>query len=297
MTAAPTVSLETADLDSRAFLPAVSRGWVIRTVLRRVVIGVSVAVIAVAVLAAFLPGLFTSRDPTAAVPAERLRAPDAGHWFGTDELGRDLFSRVVHGAALSLGATLLAVLVAFLVGSALGLLAGSVGGAVDTVVARVIDVMLSIPSLLLALAVVTALGFGSVNVAIAVGFTGIGNFARVMRAEVLKVIEMDYVECASAAGVRRLTIVLRHVLPNASGSVVVLATLEFGTAILSISSLSFLGFGAAPPAAEWGSLVADGRSYLATAWWLTTIPGLVIVAVVLSFNRISHAIDERFGVR
>lgn len=241
---------------------------------------------------ALFPDLFTTRDPLAGVPRDKLHPPGAEYLFGTDHLGRDVFSRVVHGTALSLQATAIAVAVGLVVGSTIGVLSGFAGGRVDDVVMRFVDVLLSIPGLLLSLAVVTALGFGTVNVAIAVGIASVASFARLMRSDVLRTRTMTFVEAASVCGVRKPAVLWRHVLPHSLSSVLVLAALEFGAAILAVSSLSFLGFGAPPPAPEWGSLVADGRNYLVTAWWLTTLPGLVIALSVLAANRISRALDE-----
>ncbi|RKN04775.1 ABC transporter permease [Streptomyces radicis] len=251
----------------------------------------SVLLIATVLTAAVAPGLFTSQDPLTGVPADRLLAPSADHLFGTDQLGRDLFTRTVHGAAESLRATALAVGLGLVVGSAFGLVAGAFGGLVDDALMRVADVLLSIPALLLSLTVVTALGFGTVNVAIAVGVTSVASFARIMRAEVIRVRDVGYVEAAYASGVRRPTVLLRHVLPNASGPVLVFAAVEFGTVLLAVSALSFLGYGAQPPEPEWGALVSDGRDYLATAWWLTTLPGLTIAATVLAANRVARALE------
>jgi peptide/nickel transport system permease protein len=241
---------------------------------------------------ALFPEVFSSRDPLTGVPKDKLQPPGTEYLFGTDHLGRDVFSRVVHGTALSLQATAIAVAVGLVVGSAIGVLSGFAGGRVDDVVMRLVDVLLSIPGLLLSLAVVTALGFGTVNVAIAVGVASVASFARLMRSDVLRTRTQTFIEAASVCGVRKWTVLWRHVLPHSLGSVLVLAALEFGAAILAVSSLSFLGFGAPPPAPEWGSLVAEGRNYLVTAWWLTTLPGLVIALAVLSANRISRALDE-----
>ena len=238
------------------------------------------------------PGLFTGQDPIDGVPADKLTGPSPAHWFGTDQLGRDLFTRVVYGSALTLQAALIAVGIGLLIGSVLGLLAGFVGRWVDDVIMRISDVLLSIPSLLLSLALITVLGFGTVNVAIAVGLGSVAAVARIMRSEVIRVRNAVYVDAAVAAGNRWTRVLFRHVLPNSVGPVVVLAALEFGTAILAISALSFLGYGAQPPAPEWGSLVSTGRNFLTTAWWLTTLPGVVIALTVLSANAISRALDS-----
>lgn len=263
--------------------------------LRRPGLVLALAVVAVVVLAAVGPGLFTDRDPLVGVPAEIFRPPSAEHWFGTDELGRDLFARIVHGTALSLQATVIAVAVAFLAGGAIGLLAGFVGGWLDDLLMRAADVLLAIPALFLSLALVTALGYGTVKVAIAVGVAGVAGFARVMRAEVLRLRQAVFVEAARSSGARWYTVLGRHILPNAIGPVAVLATLDLGTAVLAVSALSFLGFGAEPPQPEWGMLISNGRNYLANAWWISTFSGLMVVGVVVATNRIARALDGEWA--
>jgi peptide/nickel transport system permease protein len=245
---------------------------------------VALAVVAVVLAWALTPGLFTGYDPVTGVPADRLRPPDGVHWFGTDHLGRDLFARTVHGTSLSVRAALLAIGVALVAGSGIGLVAGFLGGPVDDALMRATDVLLAIPGLLLSLAVVTALGFGTVKVAVAVGIASVATFARVMRSQVLRVRHATYVEAARLAGSGRAAVVLRHVLPNAAGPVLALAAVELGAVILAVSALSFLGYGATPPTPEWGSLVAEGRDYLAVAWWYSTLPGLVIALFVLAIG-------------
>lgn len=287
------------DAGAETAAPVTARASVLLTgagLLRRnLSVVISAAVLLLAVGFAVFPGVFASGDPLQGVPADKLQGPSVEHWFGTDNIGRDVYTRVVHGAGLSLTATLLAVGLALVVGSLVGLLSGAAGGAVDAVLMRIVDVLLSIPTLLLSLALVTALGFGTINVAIAVGVTLVANFARVMRSEVLRVRRALYVEAAIASGVRWHTVLRRHVLRNAYAPVLALSAVEFGMAVLAVSALSFLGFGAVPPTPEWGSLISEGRNYLATAWWMTTLPGLVIVAVVLAAHRIGHAVDDRSG--
>ncbi|MBW8486762.1 ABC transporter permease [Actinomadura parmotrematis] len=268
-----------------------------RFLLRRPGLVLSALTVLAVVVAAFRPETFTSADPLAGVPAHRFQAPSAAHWFGTDELGRDVFARMAHGAALSMKATLIAVAVAFVFGGLVGLVSGFVGRWVDDVLMRAVDVVLAIPALFLSLALVTALGYGTVKVAVAIGVASVASFARVMRAEVLRVRQAVYVEAARACGVRWWNVLGRHVLPNAIGPVLVLATLDFGTAILGVSALSFLGYGEPPPAPEWGTVIAGGRNYLANAWWLTALPGLVIAATVLSTNRIARALDGEWARR
>jgi peptide/nickel transport system permease protein len=250
---------------------------------------VSWLVLALVLLWALAPDLFTSQDPLLGDPSDKLLGPSWHHPFGTDQLGRDLYARVVHGAWLSLSGVFLAVALAVVVGSLLGLIAGYFGGLIDECVMRVCDVLLAVPSLLLSMAIITVLGQGAVKVAIAVGVAGVAGFARTVRSEVLKVRESGFVEAARTAGVHRWTVVFRHVVPNSYRPAVVLATVEFGTSLLAIAGLSFLGYGEPPPQPEWGSLISGGRDFLQSAWWLTTVPGLVVVAIVLSVNRISHS--------
>ncbi|WP_035750296.1 ABC transporter permease [Arthrobacter sp. 35W] len=245
-------------------------------------------ILLLALLAVAAPGLLATQNPLEGVATQKLLGPSAQHWFGTDHLGRDLYSRVIYGARLSVAAAALAVVIGVLVGAAVGLLAGAIGGVVDFVIMRVVDVLIAVPGILLALIVVATLGFGPWSVAIGVGLGAAGAFARVMRSQVLRVRNEEYVEAAGALGVRRGTVLVTHVLPNAARPVISMAALELGTAILSVSALSFLGFGPQPPAPEWGSLVAAGREFVATSMWLSVLPGAVIVAVVLSVNRIAH---------
>ena len=252
----------------------------------------AVAVVSLGVLWALVPGVFSPGDPLTGTPADKLLPPSAAHWFGTDTLGRDLFGRVVHGAVHSLSGALIAVTVGLALGTLLGAIAGALGGVVDDVLMRIVDVLLAIPGLLLSLSVIILLGFGTVNAAIAVGLGSIAAFARLMRAEVARVRRTEYVEAAYGSGATFFTVLRRHVLPNSLTPIVALAALQFGTAILAISTLGFLGYGAPPPTPEWGLLIADGRNYIGTAWWLTALPGLVVVAVVLSANRISHRIGR-----
>lgn len=238
------------------------------------------------------PGLFTSYSATSGTAKEKLLPPGGAHLLGTDELGRDLFSRIVHGSVHSVSGALVAVAVGLLVGTFLGLLAGSLGGITDSVVMRLVDVLLSIPGLLLSLSIIIILGFGTVNAAIAVGIGSVASFARLSRSEVMRVRRSDFVEAAFGSGGTYPSVLLRHVLPNSAGPVLALVALQFGSAILAISTLGFLGYGAPPPTPEWGLLIAEGRNYVATSWWLTTFPGLVVVAVVLSTNRISRSIRK-----
>ena len=253
---------------------------------------VAVALVALVVLWAVIPGVFAPGDPLSGAPADKLLPPSGAHWFGTDALGRDLFGRVVHGSVHSLSGALIAVTVGLGLGTLIGAVAGALGGIVDDILMRVVDVLLAIPGLLLSLSVIILLGFGTVNAAIAVGLGSIAAFARLMRSEVARVRHTEYVEAAYGSGGTFFAVLRRHVLPNSLTPIVALAALQFGTAILAISTLGFLGYGAPPPTPEWGLLIAEGRNYIGTSWWLTALPGLVVVAVVLSANRISHRLGR-----
>jgi peptide/nickel transport system permease protein len=247
----------------------------------------SFVVVAIVLSWSFIPGLFTRQDPAIGVPADKFLGPSAAHWFGTDQLGRDLFARVVHGTASSVTSALIAVGIGLVAGGVIGLVAGFVGGWGDTVLSRLVDVLLAIPQFLLAVVVVSALGFETTNAAIATGVSAVGIFARVMRAEVLKTRRAVFVEASYLQGGSRWHILLRHVLPNASRSVLTLAVVQFGYSILLIAGLAFLGFGDPPPASDWGLLISVGKDY-PLAPWLIYAPALVMIATVLSVNRISR---------
>lgn len=242
------------------------------------------------VLWALFPAWFTPFSPTDGVAGAQRLAPGNGYLLGTDQLGRDLYTRIVYGAVHSLSGALIAVGLGLALGSLLGLLAGAIGGWFDSLIMRVIDILLAIPGLLLALSVIILLGFGTVNAAIAVGITSIASFTRLVRGETLRVRHSDFVEAAWGSGGTFFSVLLRHIVPNALSTVFAFAALQFGSAILAISTLSFLGYGAPPPTPEWGLLIAEGRNYLSTAWWLTAFPGIVVVLVVLAANRVSQSL-------
>lgn len=252
----------------------------------------ALAVLLLAGLFVVAPWLFTSYSPVEEV-GEHLTAPSFKHFFGTDELGRDLYARIVYGSVHSLSGALAAVLFGFIIGGFLGLMSGSLGGIIDRLIMWGVDVLLSIPSLLLSLTVITLMGFGSLQVAVAVGVTSVAGFARLMRAEVARIKNADYIEAAYGSGATFLQVIWRHILPNALYTVISYAALQFGHALLQIATLGFLGYGVEPPTPEWGLLIAEGRNYIATGWWLTTMPGLVVIALVLSFNRISRLFSAK----
>ena len=217
----------------------------------------------------------------------RFQGPSAEHWFGTDELGRDIFARLVHGARISL-----LVAIALATGGTLGAIAGYFGGVVDNVIMRVMDVFLSIPILLLAIMIVAALGSSMTNLMIAIGLASMPTFARVVRASVLSVKDQEFVEAARAIGATNGHIILRHILPNCLSPIIVQATLRVATAILSTASLSFIGLGIKPPAPEWGAMLASGRSAIRDAPHVVVIPGLVIMITILALNLLGDGLRD-----
>lgn len=253
--------------------------------------------LAVLVLAAALAPSITFYDPVALAPRSRLIPPGAEHWFGTDAFGRDIFTRVVWGARVSLQVGFIAVALASLLGVTSGLFAGYFGGRIDNVVMRLIDVMLAFPGILLALAIVAILGPNLTNAMIAVGISASPTYARVTRGAVLQVKELAFIEAAQQSGARAWRIIFVHVLPNILGSLVVIATLGIANAIIAGAALSFLGLGAEPPTPEWGLMLSDGRNYLRHAWWITTFPGLAIMVTVLSMNLVGDGLRDALDPR
>ena len=242
-------------------------------------------------------------DPARQSLLRRLTPPvwekggNAAYPLGTDQVGRDMLSRLIHGARISLLVGTAAVVVSLAVGVTLGLLSGFVGGRVDTTVMTVVDVFLSFPQILLALAFVAALGPSLITIIVVLGLTGWERYARVVRAEVLALREKDFVEAARAMGVGTTRILLRHVLPNTFSSIIVLSTLQVAQAILQESALSFLGVGSGTAHPTWGQMISQGRDFVSVAWWLPTLPGLAILLTVLAINlvgdRLRDALDPR----
>lgn len=246
-------------------------------------------VLAAWVLVAIFSPLIAPYDPADLVSRSR-QGPSAAHWLGTDLLGRDLFSRVLYGARISITLGLIAVTLGGVPGTILGLLAGYFGGWVDTVISRFVDALLAFPSILLALVVIAALGPSIQNMMIAVGIATLPEYARIARGSTLAIKALPYVEAARLVGNGHGRTMARHVLANANAPLVVLATLQVGNAILIGSGLSFLGLGAQPPTPEWGLMSAEGRSMLHRAWWISTFPGLAILSVVASCNLVGDGL-------
>ncbi|MGV9796690.1 ABC transporter permease [Mycobacterium sp. NPDC003449] len=241
---------------------------------------------------AVVPGLFTGHDPYVGTPPDNFQPPSVRHVFGTDQFGRDIFARVVFGTRPAVLTALLAVTIGLVCGGLLGLVAGFFGRTTDAVLGRAIDMLLAIPGFLLAVIVVVSLGFASVNAAIAVGISSVAVFGRLIRSEVLRVKSLPFVESSYLIGSNKFTVLFRHVLPNAYRSVLALAVLQFGLAIISISALAFLGYGNPPPSPDWGLLVAEGKDFMYRYPWLVYAPGLVMIASVVSLNQLSKSIGR-----
>lgn len=223
-------------------------------------------------------------DPYVTDMANKLQAPSGSHWFGTDNFGRDILSRVLYGARISIWTGLIAVSISFVIGVPLGGIAAYYGGRTGTIIMRLMDVLLSFPSLVLSMAIAASIGAGLSSAMIAVGIVGIPEFARLMFGQTVSLRE-GYIEASRAIGVKNTVILYRHILPNALAPLMVQATLGMGFAILTASSLSFLGLGVRPPIAEWGAMISEGREYIISGqWWLVTFPGLSIATSILGFN-------------
>jgi len=267
-------------------------GWVLRDLFRRrsAQIG-GLIVLSLVLMALFAPWL-APYDPYDINVRERLLPPSFTHPFGTDDLGRDLFSRVIYGARTTIQTGVVVVMIAASLGTLIGLISGYYGGIVDLVVMRVIDVMLAFPYILLALAIVATLGPSLQNALIAIGLAYVPGWARFVRGNVLTLSKQEYVTAALAIGAPAQRIIRRHILPNVLSSIIVLASLDFPAAVLSTAALSYVGLGAQPPTAEWGALLTGARSYMRTASWLVNFPGLAIFITMLGFNLLGNALRD-----
>lgn len=244
-------------------------------------------------LASLLAPVLSPYDPTTDRNLRsRLAPPSAEHWFGADELGRDLFTRVWHGGRISLRVGLLAVAIAVTIGTLLGLLAGYVGGWTDTLVVWFMDILLAFPGILLAIAIVATLGPSLTNALIAISITQIPIYTRIVRSVVLSLRESEYVQAAKAMGSGGSRIVFRHILPNSLSPLIVQLTLSIGVAILDVAALGFLGLGAQPPAPEWGLMIRDGFSQFLRAPWMSIFPGIAIFLSVVGFNLLGDAVRD-----
>ncbi|AVK86178.1 nickel transporter permease [Lysinibacillus sp. NPDC047702] len=224
--------------------------------------------------------------------AKRLLAPSSEHWFGTDDFGRDILSRIIHGARISLWVGFFSVILSVIIGSLLGIIAGYYGKWIDTIISRIFDIMLAFPSMLLAIAVVSVLGPSLQNALIAIAIINVPNFGRLIRSKVLSVKEEEYIVAAKAIGMRDSRILFSHILPNSITPIIVQGTLAIATAIIEAAALGFLGLGAQAPAPEWGKMLADARKFLINAPWTMIFPGLAIMLTVLGFNLMGDGLRD-----
>ena len=253
---------------------------------------IGVIIIGIFVVASLAAPILTNKSPTETELTNRLKPGSWEHPLGTDELGRDLLTRMLYGGRISLGIGLISVAIGIAVGVPIGALSGYYGGKFDIIVQRFIDIMIAFPGILLAIVVVTVLGVGVTNVMIATGIASVPIYARLVRGSVLAAKEQSYVTAAKAAGVRDASIIFRHILPNSIAPVIVQSTFQIATAILWAAGLGFLGLGAQAPTPEWGAILSNGREYIRTAHHLTTFPGLAILFMVVGFNLVGDGLRD-----
>ena len=250
-------------------------------------------VLAFLILAAILAPVLATHDPFAQNLGQRLLAPgEGGHFFGTDSLGRDIYSRLLYGARISIYIVILVVMVAPVVGLIVGTVAGYAGGWIDILLMRMTDIFLACPRLILALAFVAALGAGIENAVLAISLTAWPPYARIARAETLTIRNSDYIHAIRLQGAGPLRIVTRHIWPLCISSLVIRVTLDMAGIILTAAGLGFLGLGAQPPSPEWGAMISEGRKYILDSWWVATIPGIAIFAISLAFNLLGDGLRD-----
>jgi peptide/nickel transport system permease protein len=258
-----------------------------------------IGILSVIVLLAIFADIIAPYDSVAIKQnlSERLQGPSTAHIFGTDEYGRDMFARLIHGARVSLQVGILAVGIAIVLGGTLGAIAGYYGGTLDNIIMRIMDVFLAVPSILLAIAIVSALGPNLLNLMFAISISSIPGYARIVRASVISIRDQEFVEAAKAIGADDFRIIFKHIIPNALAPVIVQGTLGVAGAILSTAGLSFIGLGIQPPAPEWGAMLSGGRQYLRYAPHVTTIPGIAIVITILALNLVGDGLRDALDPR
>jgi peptide/nickel transport system permease protein len=258
---------------------------------------VGLILVAIIVLSVVFANFLTPYDYAAQDFVNRCQMPSFAHLLGTDDKGRDILSRILYGGRISLLVALMSVVISVVVGGLLGAIAGYFGGATDTIVMRIMDIIMAIPSILLAVAISAALGTGVVNTAIAISIAGVPASARLLRSTIITIRENEFVEAARANGSTDARIIFKHILPNTLSPVIVDSTLRIGMSILQISSLSFIGLGVQPPTPEWGSMMASGRSLIRDFWPLVTFPGIAIVLTLLGFNLLGDGLRDALDPR
>ncbi|HSV91858.1 MAG TPA: ABC transporter permease [Desulfobacterales bacterium] len=255
------------------------------------------AIVAVFVLVALAAPLIAPYPPDEGDLGQRLKPPSAAHWLGTDALGRDVLSRIIYGARVSLQIQVVAVLIALVLGTLLGMFGGYYGGWADNVIMRGMDILLAFPGIFLAISIIAVLGPGLVNLMLAAGIYSVPQFARIVRGSILSLKEKEFVEAARAAGESDRSILFRYLLPNSMAPIIIQTTLRMATVLLTASGLSFLGLGVQPPQAEWGAMLSTARPYLITAPHVATFPGLAIMLVVMGFNLFGDGLRDSLDPR
>ena len=258
---------------------------------------VAFALIALFGACALLAPILAPYDPLVQDLGSRLRPPSSEHWLGTDSLGRDIASRILYGARISLIIGVVVVTIAGVVGTAIGLIAGYAGGLVDEALMRLTEVFLAFPALILAMAIAGALGPSLTNAIIAIAAVTWAVYARLVRGQILSLRQREFVEAARSIGASRTRIVMRHLLPNALAPLMIQASFDLGSSIIAAAGLSFIGFGAQPPTPEWGVMISEGRNYISTQPWLSLFPGLAILLAVGSFNLLGDGLRDAFDPR
>jgi peptide/nickel transport system permease protein len=269
----------------------------LKRLLRNRVAGIGAVIILIIVLAAILAPLIAPDDPYQQDLGASLQGPSASHLFGTDSLGRDVLSRVIYGGRITIPVSMAAVILALIIGVPVGLASGYRGGLSDSIIMRLMDILLAFPSLLLAMAIMASLGVHLWTISVAIAVTSIPIYVRLVRAEVLRLRDREFVDAARCIGVDDWTIIFRHILPNGLSPIIIQASLNAALAILNVSALSFIGLGAQPPSAEWGAMLADGRSVMQVAWNVTTFPGIAIFLVVIAFNLVGDGLRDAYDPR
>ena len=255
------------------------------------------AIVALWVLIAIFAPWIAPYDPIAQDMSARLHAPNLVHWFGTDNFGRDILSRVLHGTRVDLKMGVLGVLFPFLIGTTIGSIAGYAGRWVDAALMRVVDVVIAFPFLVLLMAIITILEPGLTSFYVALAMVGWVSYARLVRAQVLVLKTSDFVVAARSLGFGTFRILFRHIVPNCIAGSIVFSMSDVVLTILAGSAISYLGLGVQPPTAEWGVMIKEGQNFIATAWWITTFPGIAIVLMTFGFSLLADGLAERFGLR
>lgn len=261
------------------------------------VITLALSFLALVAFAVLFPSVLAPGDPLEGDPLAAYLPPSAQHPLGTDQIGRGIYTRIIHGAQFSISIGVFATVIGVLVGVLLGLLAGLVGGVIDEAVSRILDMIAAFPGILLAIVLISLLGGGVPTLIVALGFGSVPRYARIVRSETRLLRGAGFVEQAFTLGIHPVLLIVRHVLPHAVRAVPILATIGLGNAILAAASLSFIGLGPQPPSPEWGAMLADGRNYLATAPWISMFPGVAIVSVVLAVSLLGRHLEQRSATK